>query len=56
MKLEKLNVVELNKKEINSIDGGLWFLVPIATVILAAAAVATPAALGYYNGYHDNKK
>lgn len=56
MTIEKLNVVELNNEEINSIDGGLWFLVPIATVILAAATVATPAALGYYNGYYDNKK
>jgi lactobin A/cerein 7B family class IIb bacteriocin len=57
MKTESLNLVELNSQELKETEGGfLIFLMPLATVALAAAATVGVAALGYYNGYYDHKK
>lgn len=56
MNLEKLNLVELDTQEVKETDGGFFFLIPLATVVMAVGAVAGTAALGYYNGYNDTKK
>jgi len=56
MNLEKLNLVELDSKEVKETDGGLFFLIPLATVVMAVGTVAGLAGLGYYNGLHDTLK
>lgn len=60
MELENLNVVELDKKEVVKIEGGilpfLAVLVAPATVAAAVATVAGVVGLGAYNGYHENRK
>ncbi|WP_396191958.1 class IIb bacteriocin, lactobin A/cerein 7B family [Flavobacterium sp.] len=60
MKVNELNLVELNLKEKKEIEGGLLpflaVLVAPATVALAVSTVAGIVGLGAYNGYHENKK
>ena len=60
MNLEKLNLVELDAREVKETDGGLlWLLVAPATAVLAAAGATLLAAgvagsaVGGYNSVRN---
>ncbi|HAY3508825.1 TPA: class IIb bacteriocin, lactobin A/cerein 7B family [Elizabethkingia anophelis] len=53
MNLQKLNLVELDAKEMKETEGGFP---PAILVMWGAMLVADGLAVGAYLGYHNNKK